>query len=223
MNQKTTVVNLIGSAIPALAHLAQLGLQSQLERIRIARIGYALFSSGCSSDAPFPGTALASYLITAQQGDGGWIDTEETLWCLGYLTAFDDKYKTSVIKGINWLESIRLPCGAWGRSDRDQPRIPITALASILVPEALNAEGLEWLVKQWEADLASPTQLTYKGAFFLLSLTHNQVSKAPDLVKSRKKMADSVPGKATRRDLIPGRQVMYYGDYPGFHIRFQLV
>ena len=178
-----TLINLIKSTVPALAHFAQQGLQVQLERVRMARIGYALFYSGCSSDSPFPGTALASYLITAQQEDGGWVDTVETLWCLGYLTAFDDKYKTTLKKGINWLESVRLPCEAWGRSARDQPRIPITALASALVPQIIGTAGLEWLVSQWEADLANPTQLTYKGAFFLLSQAHDMATKAPDLAE----------------------------------------
>ncbi len=183
MNQKKTSSDPIGSTIHSLAHLAQQGLLAQLERIRIARIGYALFYSGCSPDAPFPGTVLASYLIKAQQGDGGWADTEETLWCLGYLSAFDDKYKNSIIKGINWLKSVRLPCEAWGRSVRDQPRIPITALASALVPQVISTAGLEWLASQWEADLSNPTQLTYKGAFFLLSQAHDRATKAPDLAE----------------------------------------
>ncbi len=171
------------SAVKALAHFIHEALPVGLEAIRPARAGYVLLRCGCSGDAPFPGTDLASHLISAQHEDGGWSDVEETLWCLGYLTLLGNRYEAEVTTGMNWLSSVRWPCGSWGRSDRDLPRIPITALASVLVPGAVDRHGLEWLASQWEADLASPTQLTYKGAFFLLSQAHDQAPTATDLVE----------------------------------------
>ena len=101
---------------------------------------------------------------------------------MGYLAAFTHRYEAGLVKGRNWLSSMQLPCGAWGKSNRDQPRIPMTALASAIVPEAVNASGLEWLTKQWEADLASPVQLTYKGAFFLIAQAHSEASCNNDLI-----------------------------------------
>jgi hypothetical protein len=107
---------------------------------------------------------------------------EGTAWCLAYLLAFRDRYEAEIANGVQWLRSVRLACGAWGRSNRDQPRIPITALASALVPAIVDTAALEWLAKQWEADLVDPTQLTYKGAFFLLSQAHAKAPTMDDLV-----------------------------------------
>jgi hypothetical protein len=141
-----------------------------------------LLKSGCSDKGSFPGDELASYLILAQRGDGGWTDIEETLWSLGYLAAFGERYDKEIVNGQKWLESVQLPCGAWGKSSRDQPRIPITGLAATFAPTIIGDTGLKWLAKQWEADLSGPTQLTYKGAFFLLAQAHSRASCDNDLV-----------------------------------------
>jgi len=175
-------MSLIENAASGLAHFLYSGLQQRLEPIRLARAGYALLASGCSIKGTFPGDSLPSYLIAAQRKDGGWADVEETLWCLGYLAAFGERYENQSDSGKKWLASVRLPCGAWGKSERDQPRIPVTALAAALVPEVVNTSALKWLASQWEADLASPTQLTYKGAFFLLAQVHRQASFNKELV-----------------------------------------
>jgi len=175
-------MSLIENAASGLAHFLYSGLQQRLEPIRLARAGYALLASGCSIKGTFPGDSLPSYLIAAQRKDGGWADVEETLWCLGYLAAFGERYENQSDSGKKWLASVRLPCGAWGKSERDQPRIPVTALAAALVPEVVNTSALKWLASQWEADLAGPTQLTYKGAFFLLAQVHRQASFNKELV-----------------------------------------
>ena len=159
-----------------LAHFLYASLQQKLEPIRLARVGYSMMTSGCSVSGNFPGDSLAAYLAGSQQKDGGWADVEETLWCLGYLSAFGERYDTELDNGRQWLASVRLPCGAWGKSERDQPRIPVTALASVFTPDVVKTTALKWLASQWEADLASPTQLTYKGAFFLLAQAHGQAS-----------------------------------------------
>ena len=175
-------LEMITRTISGLANFAHQAVQQRLEPIRLARAGYALLASGCSVKGDFPGNNLASYLVETQQADGGWSDVEETLWCLGYLSAFGERYSTEMTNGRKWLTSVRLPCGVWGKSRRDQPRIPVTALASVLTPELVNTAALKWLANQWEADMDSPTQLTYKGAFFLLSQAHSQASTNNDLV-----------------------------------------
>lgn len=175
-------MSLIESTCSGLACFLYSGLQRRLEPGRLARAGYALLAGGCSIRGNFPGDSIVSYLVAAQQWDGGWVDVEETLWCLGYLSAFGNRYEAGLASGRKWLDSVRLPCGAWGKTDRDQPRIPLTALASVLVPEVVNANALKWLANQWENDLASPTSLTYKGTFFLISQSHPQAPPATDLI-----------------------------------------
>ena len=180
--QKELFEPIIEKAILALAHFLYQGMQQKLEPIRLARAGYALLSSGCSVSGNFPGDSLSVYLAGNQQKDGGWADVEETLWCLGYFNAFGERYDTEIANGWKWLTSVQLPCGAWGKSERDQPRISVTALTAALVPKVVDSSTLKWLANQWEADLASPTQLTYKGAFYLLTQTHSKVSRDDELV-----------------------------------------
>jgi len=162
--------------VNALCYFLRQAILQEQETTRIARVGYALLLAGCSTRGTFPSSEVASFILSTQQEDGGWSDVEETLWCLGYLSAFGERYDTEVDNGRKWLASVRLPCGAWGKSERDQPRIPVTALASVFTPDVVKTTALKWLASQWEADLASPTQLTYKGAFFLLAQAHSQAS-----------------------------------------------
>jgi len=169
--------------ISALARFLYSGIQQRIETIRIARVAYALKISGCSLSTPLFNESVTTYLLNTRRKDGGWSDIEETLWSLGYLAAFGERYDKEIVNGQKWLESVRLPCGAWGKSSRDQPRIPITALATTLAPETVSSAGLKWLEQQWEADLSNSTQLTYKGAFFLLAHAHNQASFGSNLVK----------------------------------------
>ncbi len=175
-------MSLVENAVNGLAYFLYSGLQQKLEPIRLARTGYALLASGCSVKGDFPGDNLVSYLVETQQADGCWADVEETLWCLGYLSAFGERYEDQSDSGKKWLASVRLPCGAWGRSERDQPRISVTALTSVLVPEVVDSSAPKWLANQWEADMVSPTQLTYKGGFFLLAQAHGQASTNNDLM-----------------------------------------
>lgn len=175
-------MSLIESASVGLARFLHAGLQQGLEPVRLARTGYALLAGGCSVRGDFPGHTLGSYLVTAQRQDGGWTDVEETVWCLAYLSAFRDRYETQITNGVHWLTLVRLPCGAWGRSERDRARIPVTAMVVSLVTDVAGTAAMEWLANQWEADLASPTQLTYKGAFFLLAHAGYKTVVADDLV-----------------------------------------
>lgn len=170
-------------AVSALAYFTKQGIEQDLEPVRSAQAGWALLASGCSPAATFPGHTLAQHLVATQQDDGGWADVEETLWCLGYLSAFGSQYSSEMARGKMWLTSARLPCGAWGRTGRDRPRIPITSLVSVLTPGVADKAALLWLAEAWKKDLSSPVQLTYKGGFFLLSQGHPEAPKAPDLVR----------------------------------------
>ena len=174
---------MVSQTITGLARFIHNALCGELEAVRLARAGYSLIAGGCTTNATFPGRSLASYLASGQQSDGGWADVEETLWCLGYLSVFGNSYQSELSRGMEWLESVQLPCGAWGKSKRDQPRIPMTALAATLAAETVNDAALRWLAQQWEADLSGPTQLTYKGAFLLLAQAHSRASYDNDLVK----------------------------------------
>lgn len=176
-------ISVVEKAVGGLTSFLQSALQQRLEPARLARVGYSLITSGCSIKGTFPGDCLASQLIETQRKDGGWSDVEETIWCLSYLSCLEGKYSKVMNQGYNWLASLRLPCGAWGKSDRDQPRISITALASALAPGIVSNVALKWLAQQWEADLSNSTQLTYKGAFFLLAHAHSQASFSNNLVK----------------------------------------
>lgn len=167
----------------ALARFLYSGIQQRIETVRIARISCALRTSGCSLRSPLFSESATRCLLNTQQEDGGWTDVEETAWCLGYLKAFGERYQQEIARGVKWLTSMRLPCGAWGKSERDQPRIPVTALVISLVPEVDSPSELRWLTEQWMADLDSSTQLTYKGAFFLLSQACSQLPTNNDLIQ----------------------------------------
>ncbi|GAH00200.1 unnamed protein product, partial [marine sediment metagenome] len=86
-------------------------------------------------------------------------------------------------RGKQWLASVRKPCGAWGKTERDQPRVPVTGLISAVLPEVVERETLDWLADEWQHDLASDVQLTYKGAFFLLAQMHPQAPTKHDLME----------------------------------------
>ncbi|MFC2011430.1 prenyltransferase/squalene oxidase repeat-containing protein [Chloroflexota bacterium] len=173
---------MLKQGITALSHFLNLAVEQKQETIRIARVGSALLLAGCSARSTFPGKKVASYLTSTQQKDGGWHDTEETVWCLRYLDTFGYTFNRNMLYGRKWLKSIQLPCKAWGKDSRDMPRIPITALLAILLPDIVDNESLYWLSKQWESELDSPTQLTYKGAFFLLTQSHKDAPSKSDLV-----------------------------------------
>ncbi len=170
------MIGTIKNSVTGLARFLHSGLQQNLEPNRLAKAGYSLLASGCSSKGDFPGARLAARLVESQQKDGGWADVEETLWCLGYLSAFRERYGPEINKGQEWLASVKMPCGAWGKSKRDQPRIPVTALTAVLAPDNIDETSLEWLEKQWKSDMDNPTQLSYKGAYYLIAQQYGKAS-----------------------------------------------
>jgi len=183
VNQAVSIHEMTNLTIIRLACFIHEALDSRLEAIRLARAGWALLASGCSASSTFPGHTLASYLIDAQREDGGWADVEETLWCLGFVSFYGGDYSTQLERGKQWLDSVQKPCGAWGKTERDQPRIPVTGLVIAVLPEVVELEALDWLADEWKHDLDSSVQLTYKGAFFLLAQMHPQAPTKNDLVE----------------------------------------
>lgn len=124
---------------------------------------------------------LTSSLIARQKPDGGWIEPEETLWCCTLLCG-DVRATREVDLALGWMGSQRLASGGWGRSDRDIPRIPTTALILRLLGARIGIRSdWECLERTWAADLASSVRLSYKGAFYLMALTKAAMG-APALV-----------------------------------------
>lgn len=158
------------------------GIRLNFEASRLAKMGFTLFTVGCVTKGDLLGHNLPTSLLESQRGDGGWSDVEETLWCLGYLSAFGSRFSDEITQGRKWLASVQLPCGAWGKTNRDQPRILVTALATVLAPEVIDKTSLEWLDNQWKSDLKSTTQLSYKGAFFIISQKHSEASSNSNLI-----------------------------------------
>jgi len=160
--------SIVEKTVIALAQFICTGVMKELEPIRLARAAHVLILSGCSTSGNSLWLEIAQYVALKQQNDGGWTDTEETIWSLGYLSNFPTAYRNNLEQGKKWLTSVRLSTGAWGRTNRDQPRIPITALVTQIVPDMANRKTPIWLANEWKADLNRMTPLTYKGAFFLL-------------------------------------------------------
>ncbi|MFH1977451.1 MAG: prenyltransferase/squalene oxidase repeat-containing protein [Pseudomonadota bacterium] len=118
----------------------------------------------------------ANSILGVQQNDGGWIDIEETMWCLAFLGRLGWATEKYFESGLTWLNSQRHHGGGWGRINRDKPRIPITGLLLHLLPELSDSKDVSWLKDEWGKDLKSDTRLTYKGGFFLLGLSASDVS-----------------------------------------------
>lgn len=109
---------------------------------------------------------LIANFISPQSKDGGWADVSETATIL-FCCRSNKWTGISLDKSVSWLESQRGIEGAWGRTYRDKPRIPVTGWVLTLLPELGDDKALAWLEAEWEKDLAASTKLTYKGALTL--------------------------------------------------------
>ena len=181
--QKETIRITVERAIGALSSFLVDGLYNDLEPVRLARTACILLSAGCSSSGSFPWHEIAERIVKKQREDGGWSDVEETIWSIGLLNKFPFRYTSNINNGIGWLKSVRLPCGVWGRNNRDQPRIITTALASFFVQSIIDNSALRWMSSQWETDMKSTTKLTYKAGFFLLTTVYENASSNESLKK----------------------------------------
>jgi len=157
------------------------GLSKKLDCERLARVGSVIMGrQGNYSQLLF--LQLANHLCNSQLPDGGWVDVEETAWCLSYLQKTSTAYQTSVEKGINWLNLQRIPCAGWGRNARDKSRIPYTSWVAALVPELIDIDVLHWLEMACEKELAGDPILSYKLALPLVAFhKHSYCPRNPKL------------------------------------------
>ena len=171
-------VNFFTTAVCYLTNFESHAVAKKMEAIRVARSAKSLLDAGISRTGP-PLQATTDCLLKKQQSDGGWSDPEGTAWVcavLGEVKGWDD---SSVQTAIRWIHSVRKPSGGWGRHDRDQARIPITALIAALVPDVITPADITWLVNEWQLDFTGPVRLSYKAGFFLLAVPE---WRADDLV-----------------------------------------
>lgn len=166
---------LSNKTVPSLTKHLESGLDKNLELIRIARIGTCLLLTGGHQNNPVI-VKSANSILGVQQKDGGWIDAEETIWCLAFFERLGWATKKCFESGLTWLKSQRHHGGGWGLTARDISRIPVTGLLLYLLPELSDPKAVSWLANEWKKDFEGNTKLTYKGAFFLLGLSACGVS-----------------------------------------------
>jgi len=171
----------ISESHTALRRFVVNAMHRKLELIRICRSALALLFSEKAIQDPFV-TDMFAYLSEKQIDDGGWSDPEETAWAVAVLSQSIGVDSEAVLKGKNWLASVRHPGGGWGRHARDQARIPTTALVLTLVPSIATDADRAWVRQAWEKDLDSPVHLSYKGGFYLLTVDNKNNGEIDPLV-----------------------------------------
>jgi len=114
-------------------------------------------------------------IITEQKTDGGWVDCEDTAWNIFFLSS-QDNYSVNRSKAIEWLNSERPSKFGWGFCKRDYSNIPITSQVLLLVPELRNLPEFKWIFNEWNKDINSPINLNYKGAWYLLLMSTQNLS-----------------------------------------------
>ncbi len=134
---------------------------------RVARLAGLLILSG-----EIPGGVVAERLVERlsrlRRDDGGWVDCEDTAWCVFVLHALHGLSRPEYDRTIAWLEAERAGDG-WGYCRRDVPNIPLTATVRLLLPELRDQASALWLNKAWGKDIRARFKLSYKAAWFLLA------------------------------------------------------
>lgn len=142
-----------------------------IELTRICRLAVLLKESGIN-----PNTVLyhklAQKCIDMQKDDGGWADVVETIWCVSLLNSFEE-FSDSKEKALKWLKTQRHNEGGWGKSIRDDARIPVTGLLLYLLPQLPSDQDIKWLENKWYEELEIEPCLTYKAAFTLMAFRQN--------------------------------------------------
>jgi prenyltransferase/squalene oxidase-like repeat protein len=124
----------------------------------------------CNVTLPFH-KKLTNRILSEQKKDGGWIDCEDTAWCLGYLGDLEE-FENEAVRGCSWLEKEQSKNKGWGFCARDNPCIPITAQIIYFLPQSPTfSEPSKWLEEQWRRDLKTAINLNYKGAWYLLAFS----------------------------------------------------
>ena len=181
MNKIDKKVDSLDPACLWLGQFVKQGIKHPLENSRIARSLYCLLTSGVSPQSPQILGAI-EHILKLQHEDGGWTSTEETVWSLAALRVIMPEAISEWEAGCQWLRSIKLTSNAWGQTERDIPRILTTALVCELVPELADKRAIDWISQEWEKDLKSDVQLSYKAGFFLLAAGNKKECSDSDLV-----------------------------------------
>lgn len=153
-------------------------ITSNIENLRKIRV------LGCllSSSSVISNTFNIQNDLWGCRSDGGWSDVEETMWAikvLDLLNYWDNSLINLRHNSIDWLNRQKTQDGAWGRTRRDVPRIPITGMLLTILPEIADDISINWLRNNWREDLSNPIKLTYKGALFLSASA--KIEKNPDI------------------------------------------
>jgi hypothetical protein len=159
---------LVVSAATSLMRFVSDAVKKPLESVRTARAVWALLFSGTSLSRPLR-DQITEYLIGTQREDGGWSDPEETAWSSGAISSLGEQSEP-IQAAAKWLNSVRRPTGGWGRHNRDQARIPITALIATLLPDVVKLDDITWISNEWQRDFEGPVRLSYKAGFVLLAV-----------------------------------------------------
>ena len=114
-------------------------------------------------------------IISEQKPDGGWIDCEDTAWNTFFLSN-QHHYSTNRNSAIKWLANERPSDFGWGFCRRDFSSIPMTSQVLILVPELRNLPEFIWLFDVWKKEMNSIVNLNYKGAWYLLLMSSQNLT-----------------------------------------------
>ena len=162
----------IRNGIDSLSHIVEEFLVKDIELLRVCRTAVLLKQCGVNPFNPVFDD-LAQKCLIRQRKDGGWADVEETLWCTALLDIYDE-YSDAVKKAIKWLENQENKDGCWGKSNRDQARIPLTALLLCFLPQLKSDNRLSWLEKKLEQEKNIVPNLTYKVALTIMAFSKNK-------------------------------------------------
>ncbi len=169
MKKSRKVNHILSKSAKALLNFIDNAYFREIDLIRVARSIFALLISGCSISNTRIQTAVYN-LIKVQRPDGGWADPSETAWAVGAIESVKGSGESSLELAYHWLQRNRIYTGGWGHHNRDQARIPVTALIATLVPDVVKPEDITWISNEWQRDFEGPVRLSYKAGFFLLAV-----------------------------------------------------
>ena len=89
-------------------------LKKQIELGRIVKVAVLLIKSGVNKNNSIFQT-IAKRCLNEQKDDGGWIDVEDSLWCIAFLKEFK-KYFKEYKHGLDWLNKQKNINGGWGKT-----------------------------------------------------------------------------------------------------------
>ena len=159
----------IHNGVAALSLLLKQYIKKGIEIERSVKVATILIKSGASKQNSVL-KEIAERCILKQNNDGGWIGVEDSFWSVAFLREFNEQYFHSCSRGLDWLKSQRRENSSWGKTNRDNGRIPITGALLYLLPDLSNVDSFKWLEREWAKEFSMNPKMTYKGAFSLMAL-----------------------------------------------------